>query len=572
MFPRISKIKVGGRQYEYLRIVENYKERGRSHQRVIANLGRIEDIKGKLDGVVDKLREYCREKFVRHSEIKVDETPIWGPVLVARKLWNDIGLGEIIKNRCSRYKSKLKVEETGFVLVANSFINPSSEHGLSWWLENTYVCDSRGMRFFPKWRDNVTKEDRVRIEWEQLNVWYRTLDSLIKAKDEIEKDIYIRLRDLFGLKVDVVFYDITSLYFEGDGPNELARFGKSKDGKNRNKQILLGVVMASGWPVAHHIFSGNTSEKKTVVEIIDDLKKRFEIGKLIFVGDAGIMSGENLEYINSIGYKHIIALKRRRSKEAEDVLNTISKEWQECGKDTVAQEVKIEGIRYVVAKSSEREKYENGIRTNNMKATAKRLKELKKSVESGKLKSREKIGYKVSAIMNEHKGYRYFSWEITKDGKFNYWEDRGKLGKEKLIEGFYILRTNDEDMRAEEVVSAYKDLSDVEGAFREFKDVLEGRPIYHQTEDRVRAHVFVKAIAYLLGTALKKAMDKAGVNLIVEEAIQSLSQITIAELNLKGEKHQIVSGTRRYARNILNAVGLGGCKNLLPNQISNTVK
>lgn len=567
MFVRISKIKAGGKVYEYIRIVENYKRKGKSHQRVVANLGRAEDVRGKLDGLVEKLREYCKEKFVKREEIKGEEAPIWGPILVARKLWNDIGLGEIIKKRCSNGKRKIKIEETAFVLVASSFIDPSSEHGISWWLDRSYVCDSNGRRFLPQWRENVTKEDRVRIEWKQLNIWYRTLDSLIGAKEEIEKDIYLRLRDLFGFKVDIVFYDITSLYFEGDGPKGLAEYGKSKDGKDRNKQILLGIVMVSGWPVAHHVFSGNMAETKTVSGVVDDLKGRFNIDKLIFVGDAGMMSEDNVNYITSpeTQYKYIIAMKRRRNNEADKALENIGKEWEACKNGTVAQEVKIEGTRYIIAKSEERKKYEKAIRMNNMEATRKGLEELKKRVLSGKLKNREKIGYNVSAILNKVKGYRYFSWKAPKDGEFYYWDDKEKIKKEKRIEGVYMLKTNDEDMKPAAVVTAYKELTDVEGAFREFKDVLEGRPIYHQTANRVKAHVFVRALAYLLDTALKKAMKRAGMDLTVEEAIKALSRISIADLRLKGEKYQIVVGVKGYGRSVLNAVGLRG-QDLLPHQ------
>lgn len=571
MFKRISRVKVGNKVYKYVRIVESYREKGKKRQRVIANLGRVESLPGKIDKLIDSLREHCQGKFVKPGEIDVEETPVWGTILVARKLWNELGLGEIIREHCRKGKGGLEIEETAFVLVASSLLNPSSEHGLAWWLEESYVCDSRGKRFLPQWRDNVTNQKRVRVKWRQLKIWYRTLDRLLESKEGIEKNIYQRLRDLFGLKVDLVFYDITSLYFEGGGPDGLAEYGKSKDGKNRNRQILLGVVMASGWPVAHHVFCGNTAEVTTLPKVIDDLQDRFQIEKIIFVGDSGFVSKENLSYITDKEYKYIVAIKRRHSHEAEKILKEVKESgWQDCGNKTKVQEIKIEqDLRYFVASSEERKQYEQQIRLNNMKVTRANLEGLKKSVESGKIKSPEKIGYKVSSILKKLKGYRYFSWRITKDGKFEYWQEPEKMGKEELIEGTYILKSNDETIKPVEAVKAYKELSDVEGAFREFKDVLEGRPIWHQTENRVRAHVFVRALGYLLDTALRRALKKSNVNLTVEEAIKSLKQVTIAELRLKGENHHIVAGTnKRYARSVLNAVGLTGYKYLLPSQIS----
>lgn len=571
MFKRISRIKRGNKVYEYVRIVESYREKGKKKQRVVANLGAVKSLVGKLDNVVDGLREYCKEKFIKPGEIKIEEAPIWGTVLVARKLWNDLDLGEIIRNRCKNGKMKFDIDEAAFVLVASSFINPSSEHGIVWWLDESYVCNSKGERYLPKWRANRTKENRVKVEWEQLKMWYQTLDKLLKAKKEIEKDIYLHLRDLFGLKVDIVFYDITSLYFEGEGPDELAEYGKSKDGKSRNRQILLGVVMASGWPVAHHVFCGNTAEVTTLPFVIDDLKKRFQIEKVIFVGDSGFVSRENLNYITKERYKYIVAMKRRHNNETWEVLNKAKKDrWQDCGDNTQVQEVKIgKEIRYFVARSNERKQYEQQIRLNNMKVTKEALESLKKCVKKGKIKTPAKIGYRVSDILRKLKGYRYFSWEITKEGDFNYWEDPEKMQKEKLLEGIYLLKSNDTAITPVEAVKAYKELSDVEGTFREFKDVLEGRPIWHKTPNRVKAHVFVRALGYLLATALRRALKNNNIYLTVEDAIKALRQITIVDLKLNGETHQIIAGIKKmYARMVLNAVGLAGYKYLLPSQIS----
>jgi transposase len=145
--------------------------------------------------------------------------------------------------------------------VANRLCEPRSEHGLARWLEHTFVCDRRGRRWKPDWlpAQQITEKQQVKVRFEQLNRWYRTLDALLAAKEQIEEVLYLRVRDLFSLKVDMVFYDLTSLYFCRRSPKErLRRHGASKDGKPRQVQILLGVVMANGWPIAHHLFPGNS--------------------------------------------------------------------------------------------------------------------------------------------------------------------------------------------------------------------------------------------------------------------------------------------------------------------------
>lgn len=568
MFVRTTKFKTGGKEYEYIRIVENYRENGKRKQKVIANLGSAELLRGSLDGVVDKLREYCSQRYVKLNEITAEDMPVWGTVLVARKLWNDLKIGKIIKRRCCERIKESDIETLVFVLVASSLIKPSSEHGLGWWLEESYVCGGDGKRILPDWRQGVTKENRVRISWKQLKQWYKVLNILLRHKEEIEKDIYDNLVDLFGLKVDVVFYDMTSLYFEGEGPEGLAEYGKSKDGKVRNRQILLGIVMASGWPVAHHVFSGNSSEKKTVPIIIEDLKKRFKIEKIIFVGDSGMVSPENIEEIEKQEYKYIIAQKRRRNKEIEKVLADNSDKWLICGKGTKVKEVNIsDRTRHFVVHSEGRQSYEHTILENNIKKTEFNLERLKKELNRGEIKKPENIGYKVSSVLNKAKGYRYFSWEITKDGKFQYWQDEEKMKKEKAIEGIYVLKSNDKNITPQETVTAYKELCNVESLFREFKDVLEGRPIWHRTEEGTKAHIFIRALGYLLDTALHKKMEESGVNLTVEEAIKSLGQVKIAELKLKGEKRQIITGAKYYAGAVLKSVGLYGYKNLLPGMI-----
>ena len=568
MFVRTTKFKTGGKEYEYIRIVENYRVNGKRKQRVIANLGTVESLKGSLDGVVDKLREYCSQRYVKPNEITAEEMPTWGTVLVARKLWNDLKIGEIIKNRCCETVKGVDIETLAFVLVASSLIKPSSEHGLGWWLDESFVCGSDGERILPQWRQGVTKDNRVRISWKQLKQWYRVLNILLKYKEQIEKDIYNNLVDLFGLKVDVVFYDITSLYFEGEGPEGLAEYGKSKDGKGRNRQILLGIVMASGWPVAHHVFSGNSSDKKTVPIIIEDLRKRFEIEKIIFVGDSGMVSSENIEEIERQEYKYIIAQKRRRNNEVEKVLADNSDKWLICEKGTKVKEVNIiDGMRHFVVHSEARQAYEHEIVENNVQKTKRNLEQLKKESDRGQIKKPENIGYKVSSVLREAKGYRYFSWEITKEGKFQYWLDQEKMKKENSIEGIYVLKSNDKNIRPQEVVMAYKGLCNVESLFREFKDVLEGRPIWHHTPEGTKAHIFIRALGYLLDTALHKKIEEAKVNLTVEEAIKSLEQVKIAELKLNGERRQIITGAKHYAGAVLKSVGLCGYKNLLPGMI-----
>lgn len=562
MFVRVNTVRSEGGTYEYLRLVETYREGGQPRQRVLANLGRLDVLRaqGKIDALIRKLRRFSDEVVVTGRELEESQAPTWGPVLVARHLWNELSLSETIRACCSKGRKQFDVVETAFVLASARLAHPSSEHGLARWLDEAYVCDAKGRRWLPQWRpcEKVTAEDRVRVESRQLVIWYRTLDALVSQKKAIEAALYLRLRDLFSIKVDLVFYDLTSLYFEGHGPLGLAKRGYSRDGKPRNPQIVLGVVMANGFPIASHIFPGNTLDKQTVQEVVKDLEKRFGIRQILFVGDRGMVSKENIQCIADSGYRYLVGLQRRRNPEVWQVLLNLKGRWEDCGCGTKVQEVRLmdSELRYFVATSEERLQYERDIRLGNMTAAREALEKIKKAVAKGELRDAAKIGKRVGRAFSRTKGYRYFSWEVTKTGEFRFWEDAEKMAKEEGYEGKYILKTTDRNITAYHAVEAYKDLGDVEWAFREIKDIIEGRPIWHQKEERVQGHVFVGMLSLLLMRVLRKSLKEKDVYLSSQEAFTALKTIEVYQLEVEGEQHRIVPRPRGDALRVLKALGI----------------
>ena len=184
MFARISKIKQGKNTYRYLRIVEAYRHEGRCRQRVVANLGRVDLLGDKVDRLVLSLGKHSKNPLIAPDQIECKEALLWGSVLLAGHLWAQVGLSEILTQYCQSPRQKFDVAETAFVLVANRLCEPHSEHGLARWLEHTFVCDRHGKRWQPQWlaAERITKQQRVKVEPQQLNHWYRTLDALLAAK------------------------------------------------------------------------------------------------------------------------------------------------------------------------------------------------------------------------------------------------------------------------------------------------------------------------------------------------------------------------------------------------------
>ena len=308
MFVRLQKIRrPNGSTDEYVQILESYREGGKVRQKVVANLGNRRLLKSNLESlitVVDPDRAEPTDRAAKAASVDPLVSAPYGIVLLVHWFFTELNLWRLLD---SLSDSKRWADRVA-LLVANRLSGPTSEHGLGAWLEKTYVVDRQGERFMPLWK----QQRRVKVDLVWLKQFYRALDILSRHKERIEKELYFRLRDLFHLKVDVVFYDLTSTYFEGEGPAGLARYGYSRDGKPHNRQVLMGMVMVNGFPLAHHVFEGNTKDSKTVDKVIEDLEKRFEVGRIVFVGDRGMMTKKTLKYVRERGQGYLMGLTRRR--------------------------------------------------------------------------------------------------------------------------------------------------------------------------------------------------------------------------------------------------------------------
>ena len=563
MYPRTVKVRSSsGTVNEYVRVVEAYREGGKVKQRVVADLGR----KDLLVEVLPKLRRLLAGEAADPADPQVGDASNWGPVLVVRALFDQLGLWAILDQKLGRANG-VPFADRAFVLVANRLIAPASEHGLAGWLETDFVCDRKGRRFVPHWH----QRRRVRVHPRQLDAWYRTLDQLHAAKDRIEVALYQHLRDLFSLKPDLVLYDITSTYFEGAGPHDFAKHGSSRDGQPQNVQVIVGMVMVAGWPIAHHVWAGNRIDHSTVQEVISDLRKRFEFGRLVFVGDRGMVTDENIESIIKDKHGFLVGIKRRRHAKLDVWLDAVDDtKWIDCPGGintrerktdpprTRAQEVPsgIPDLRVIVIDSDERRGYEQAKREQAMERARQKLEKLKERVASGDWKRPEKIGAAVERIMQKYHGYRYFDWKL-KDGVLEFSESETHLGREKKIEGKYVIMTSEKGLSVLDAVAMYKELTDVESGFRQLKDVMAMRPIYHQVEPRVKAHIFVAALALLVQRLLGRRLKEAGVDLSPARAMQALSTVRLVTFRLEGQpERRGMTGGCPDARLVLKALKL----------------
>jgi transposase len=563
MYPRTVKVRSSsGTVHEYVRVVEAYRDGGKVKQRVVVDLGR----KDLLVEVLPKLRRLLTGEADVPTDPQVGEAANWGPVLVVRALFDQLGLWSILDQHLGHAKG-VPFADRAFGLVANRLIAPASEHGLAGWLETDLVCDRQGRRFVPHWH----QRRRVRVHPRQLDAWYRTLDQLLAAKDRIEVALYHRLRDLFSLKPELVLYDITSTYFEGAGPHDFAQHGYSRDGKSQNVPVIVGVVMVAGWPIAHHVWEGNRVDHSTVQGVISDLRTRFAFGRVVFVGDRGMVTDENIESLRKDQHGFLVGIKRRRNAQLDAWLAAVDDtKWLDCPGGINAQERKTyplrtraqevpsgdPDLRVIVIDSDERREYEQAKREQALERARQKLEQLKQRISSGDLKRPEKIGAAVERIMQRYHGYRYFDWELNA-GSLEFSESQTHLEREKKIEGKYVIATSEKGLSVLDAVALYKDLTEVESGFRQLKDVMALRPIDHRVEPRVKAHIFVAALALLVQRLLGRRLREAGVDLSPARALQALSTGRLVTFRLEGQaKRRGMAGGCPDARLVLKALKL----------------
>jgi hypothetical protein len=537
----------------------------------VLNLGRRDT----LETILPLLERFLRGDTATPDAdaVRVLDASTWGPVLVVRHFFAKLQLWPLLDS-CRRWPRLLPDEDPNddwpsrlLALIANRLVRPVSEHALASWLETDYVCDRVGRRFRPAWK----QQGRVKVDLTVLQRWYRTLDHLILNQAKIEVALYGRLRDLFDFEPDLVFYDLTSTYFEGHGPAGFAKHGYSRDGKPRLVQVVIGVVMIAGWPIAHRVWAGNTRDSKTVAEVAKDLATRFAFRRVVFVGDRGMVTEKNLADLQASEghFGFLLGMTRRRNPEAEALIDQIdAAAWQECPgginaaeatprQRTRVQEVRCArpGVRVFVVDSDERRAYEQRQREKVMARVRAGLEKLQRRVAQGRLKDPAKIGAAAQRVLARHHGHRYYAWQLTA-GEFRFVEHPVNLVREKKYEGKYLIQTDQPDLTPVDAVVHYKELNEVERGFRSLKNPIGLRPIWHQNERRVRGHIFVAALAFLIERMLERALRDAGLSLSVQDALIALQTIRQVRFRIDGPICTGVTSGSAQARQVLKALKL----------------
>jgi len=538
MFPRI---KTTGK-YQYLQIVENRRVNGKHTQRVIATLGRLEELtqSGQLDELTWRLAKFCTKARVvqahREGDIEARAVRRLGPALVFERLWKALGVDRVLSRLLAERRFGFEVERAIFLTVLHRLFASGSD------------------RAAERWRQEYVIEGAQDLALHQL---YRAMAWLGEAlaetnglaplaprcvKDLVEEDLFARRRDLFT-KLDVVFFDTTSIYFEGAGGQTLGRHGNSKDHRPDRKQMVVGVVLdGQGRPVCCELWPGNTTDVKTLLPIVERLRQRFAIGSVCVVADRGMISKDTLTRLERLdGITYILGARMRQNKEVnEDVLGRGGR-YQEVhpqSSDPKApsplkvKEVFADGRRYIVCHNEDQARKDAADREAILAHLSDQLRQGAKSF----------VG---------NKGYRKY---LKSQGpRFDI--DDAKVKAEARLDGKWVLRTNT-TLSAKETALKYKQLWRVETLFRTTKTILETRPIYHKCDETIRGHVFCSFLALLLKTELFERLERNGLAYEWNDIRRDLEALQEAELLLDGETYFLRTQLRGTCHDVLRAAGV----------------
>ena len=484
----------GGRAY--LQIVESRRDGAQVRQQVIATLGRIEDLRdsGQLERLLRSGARFAAKAIVVNAvaegAVTASAARRIGPALVFERLWEETGCRQVIEDLAGSRKHGFPLERAVFLTVLHRLFAGGSDRAADRWREDYAIDGAADIDLHHLYRAMAWLGEELSEDQQDG----ATLFAPRCLKDVIEEELFARRRNLFS-KLDLVFMDTTSLYFEGAGGQTLGQRGFSKDHRPDLNQMILAVLLdGDGRPVCTEMWPGNTADVGSLVPVVDRLRKRFSIQRVCVVADRGMISAETIAELEARGLCYILGVRERSDKLVRDLVLadpapfiplTIAKRGKEI--DYEAKAVMLAGRRYIVCRNREEMKKDAAARTAILAALERQLKKGDKTL----------VG---------NKGYRRFLATPDDD---HFVIDRAKAEEDAKFDGIFVLRTN-ADLSPLETMLCYKHLWMVERAFRTSKSLFATRPIFHKLDETIRGHVSCSFLALVLKKELEDRIATLG--------------------------------------------------------------
>jgi len=534
MYIRKCRRKNDGKVRDYWQLVESYRTERGPRQRVVAYLGAVEESvrlgvmrAAKGDRVHQKrLFEEVEPEWVEVDTrgVRVERVRDFGGPWLGLQMLEMLGLGEFLHCVMPRGREEIEWPVMAQVLILAHLCDPSSElHVAEHVYERTALVDLLGVSC-----DKVN-DDRL----------YRALDMLLPHKADLEKRLKERLGELFELEYDILLYDITSTYFEGEcASNEQAKRGYSRDHRPDCKQVCIGLVVSkTGMPLGYEVFSGNRSDVTTVEEIVDTIEEKYGTSDRIWVVDRGMVSQDNIDYLKNGNRRYILGTPKSRMKAFESKL--LEDGWESireglevklCPSPDGAEEM------FILCRSKDRQEKEKAIHERFEKRIEEGLKLITESCRKRRQKPVD-VARRIGKLLGRNtraEGLFNVDVRTREDGGAEIVWSKVEAWREwsKLSEGCYLLRSNIMDWSAEDLWKAYIQLTQAEAAFRIHKQDLSIRPVWHQKKERVQAHILVCFLAYVLWKTLGQLCRKAGLGDEPRKVFEELSQVRTVDVVL----------------------------------------
>lgn len=531
--------------YQYVQIVENRREDGRVRQRTLMTVGRLDILQssGQMDTLIRSGMRFCEKLAAIDATEKAHgdgvATVRIGPDLVFGRLWERMGIQAEIQALLQKRRFGFDVERAIYLTVLHRLCVSGSDRAAEKWRRDYRIPGSEDLDLYQLYRAMAFLGDELPSKAQDG----RTPFSPRCTKDAIEERLFARRRDLFT-DLQLVFFDTTSIYFEGEG-GLLGAYGKSKDSRPDLKQMVVGVVLdGRGTPVCCEMWPGNTADVKSLLPVAERLRKRFRIGEVCIVADRGMISQETIDALEDpqTHWKYILGARMRQQKEVrEQVLGRggsyreITPE-RDTSKDPSPLKVKDvwqDDRRYVVCLNEEQRRKD----AHDRKAIIEHLRD--------QLKRGEK------ALIG-NKGYRKY---LTSAGESCFAVDEKKIKEEARYDGKWVLRTN-MGLPAEAIAMKYKQLWMVEDIFRTMKSILDTRPIYHKCTETIRGHVFCSFLALCLRKELADRLAANGSDLEWNDIVRDVKELQEVRTVFSGKPFVLRSQLKGCAHKVLQAAGV----------------
>jgi hypothetical protein len=526
----------------YLQIVESRRSGDQVRQQVIATLGRYEDMQanGQLERLLRSGARFAAKAIVLSAAaddaaIKIAVRRI-GPALVFERLWEETGCRAVIAEQAGKRKHGFALERAVFLTVLHRLFVSGSDRAADRWREDYTIADVAGLDLHHLYRAMAWLGEEL-PEQEQEG---RTPFAPRCLKDLVEERLFAHRRDLLT-RLDLVFMDTTSLYFEGTGGQTLGRHGYSKDHRPDLRQMILAVLLdGDGRPVCSEMWPGNTADVSTLIPVIDRLRRRFDIARVCVVADRGMISAETVAELEARRLLYILGVRERSDKLVRDLVLddpapfgpfTMKKRGKQA--DYEAKTVMLAGRRYIVCRNHQEAEKDAADRNSILAALERQLAKGDKAL----------VG---------NTGYRRYLKTISED---HFAIDRDKVEEDKKFDGVFVLRTNT-DLNPLEAMLCYKQLWTVEQTFRTAKHLLSTRPIFHKLDETIRGHVFCSFLALVLKKALEDRIVALARSGSWPQIIADLDSLTETEIEHGGKRFLVRSAPRPAASLALRAAGV----------------